>query len=150
KGHGSFYFLSTLIIDVDLEFDSAMKTDHCGTCTRCIDACPTQAITAPMVIDSNKCISYLTIELKKQSIPEEISYQDWVFGCDVCQDVCPWNRFSSPHQEADFDIRAAVENFNIEKVLLWSTEEFDEHFNGSPIKRTGLEGLKRNILHVKK
>ena len=100
---GSFYFIAELIIDLELEYDRA-TTDHCGTCTACIDACPTQAITEPYVVDGSKCISYFTIELK-ENIPTEFKgqFDDWMFGCDVCQDVCPWNRFSKPHSEPLFN-----------------------------------------------
>ena len=102
-GVGSFYFIAELIVDVPLDYDGPIK-DYCGTCTKCVDACPTQAITEPYVVDGSKCISYFTIELKDQ-IPREVDGQfgNWVFGCDICQDVCPWNRFARPHQEPQFN-----------------------------------------------
>lgn len=150
KKNGSFFFISTLILDCTLEYDLPFQVDHCGTCTRCIDACPTQAIVDSKVIDSNKCISYLTIELKEKLISENLKFGNWIFGCDVCQDVCPWNRFSIPHSESDFDIRDSIKYFNSEEILGISEDVFNSRFEGSPLRRAGFEGLLRNIKHVKK
>lgn len=145
KKEGSFFFIGELILDLELVPDGP-TTDHCGTCTACIDACPTQAIVAPTVIDSNKCISYLTIEYKKE-LPQE--FQDkmdqWVYGCDTCQDVCPWNRFSTPHQERDFDLRAELATNTWEEWEEVTAELWDEIMKGSAIRRTGYEGFKRNL-----
>ena len=145
KQKGSFFFLSELILDVDIETDSPV-TDHCGRCTACIDACPTQAITSPFTIDANRCISYLTIELKNQ-IPEEFKgkMEQWVFGCDICQDVCPWNRFSSAHDEAAFLSEKHLTDLVSREWLEMTEEVFEKLFTGSPIKRTGLSGIKRNV-----
>ena len=149
KKQGSFFFLAELIIDVECEYDQAMKTDHCGTCTKCIDACPTEAIVAPYLLDASKCISYLTIELKDE-FPKELSnsYQQWIFGCDICQDVCPWNRFSIPHQEKSFYPNGDWFYFNKKEWDELSKESFEILFKKSPIKRTKFEGLKRNIGEV--
>ena len=144
KEQGSFFFLAELILDLELEADGPVK-DYCGTCTKCIDACPTDAIT-PYNVDGSKCISYLTIELK-DNIPSEFKgkMENWIFGCDICQDVCPWNRFSKPHAEPEFmpnDGLAAMKKDNWEDL---TKEVFLEIFRGSPVKRTKYEGLMRNI-----
>jgi len=143
---GSYFFISTIITDLELKYDQPKNNDLCGTCRKCIDACPTQAIVAPGVIDARKCISYLTIELR-HNIPEEFSGQfiDRIFGCDICQDVCPWNRFSIPHHEPKFNphpdlklmIKADWENL--------SEVHFHEIFKNSAVKRTKYEGLMRNV-----
>ena len=148
KDSGSFYFLSELIIDLELDDDSPV-TDHCGTCTACIDACPTQAIVEPYKVDGSRCISYFTIELK-ENIPVEMKgkFANWAFGCDICQDVCPWNRFSKQHNEEKFDPP--------EKMLMMSKDEwgnlsevvFNELFKKSPVKRTKYNGLIRNIVFL--
>jgi epoxyqueuosine reductase len=145
KQVGSFFFIAELIIDLELAVDSPV-TDHCGTCTKCIDACPTDAIVEPYVVDGSKCISYFTIELK-EAIPEEYkgSYDDWVFGCDICQDVCPWNRFSLPTTEARFSPREAVTQWTMKDWDEITEEVFKEAFRKSPLKRTGFEGIKRNL-----
>ncbi|AWK04291.1 tRNA epoxyqueuosine(34) reductase QueG [Flavobacterium crocinum] len=142
---GSFYFIAELIIDLDLEYDYAV-TDHCGTCTACIDACPTQAIVAPYVVDGSKCISYYTIELK-ENIPQEMKgkFDDWMFGCDTCQDVCPWNRFSKSHSEPLFNPNPDLLSFTKKDWIEITEETFKLVFKNSPIKRTKFEGLKRNI-----
>jgi epoxyqueuosine reductase len=147
KQMGSFFFLAELIIDLELESDSPAK-DYCGTCTACIDACPTDAIVGNGVIDSNKCISYLTIELK-DSIPQEFKgkMENWIFGCDVCQDVCPWNRFSKPHSEKRFE-PGEWKDFNHLDWIELTEEIFQKNFGKSPITRTGLKGLRRNIKFI--
>ncbi|MDX6189043.1 tRNA epoxyqueuosine(34) reductase QueG [Flavobacterium sp. Fl-318] len=142
---GSFYFIAELILDLDLEYDHA-ATDHCGSCTACIDACPTQAIVAPYVVDGSKCISYYTIELK-ENIPMEMKgkFDEWAFGCDTCQDVCPWNRFSKPHSEPLFNPNPEVLSFSKKDWIEITEETFRAVFKNSPIKRTKFDGLKRNI-----
>lgn len=142
---GSFYFIAELIIDLDLEYDSAV-TDHCGTCTACIDACPTQAIVAPYIVDGSKCISYYTIELK-ENLPNEMKgkFDEWMFGCDTCQDVCPWNRFSKPHSEPLFNPNPELLSFTKKDWTEITEETFKLVFKNSPIKRTKFDGLKRNI-----
>ncbi len=144
--HGSFFFIAELIIDLELEPDGPMK-DYCGTCTRCIDACPTDAIVKPYVVDGSKCISYLTIELKDQLIPQEFSgkMENWMFGCDICQDVCPWNRFSKPHLEPLFDPHEDLLRFTNKDWQELSEEVFKNLFRNSAVKRTKYKGLKRNI-----
>jgi epoxyqueuosine reductase len=146
---GSFYFIAELIIDLDLEYDTVV-TDHCGTCTACIDSCPTEAIVAPYQVDGSKCISYFTIELK-ENIPEEMKgkFEDWVFGCDICQDVCPWNRFSKPHNEPLFNPKSEVLNMSKKDWEEITDETFRAVFKNSPLKRTKFEGLKRNIDFLK-
>ena len=145
KQTGSFYFIAELIVDLDLEFDTPV-TDHCGSCTACIDACPTQAIVDPYVVDGSKCISYLTIELKNE-IPTEFSNQmdDWMFGCDVCQDVCPWNRFSKAHKEPLFNPHPELLSNSKKEWEEITKEVFNEIFRKSAVNRTKYEGLKRNI-----
>lgn len=145
KKAGSFYFVAELIIDLDLEYDHAV-TDHCGSCTACIDACPTEAIVAPYVVDGSKCISYFTIELK-EALPMEMKNKmdDWVFGCDICQDVCPWNRFSKAHKEPLFNPNPELLSFTKKDWQEITAETFSKVFKNSAVKRTKLEGLKRNI-----
>ena len=150
KDNGSFYFLAELIIDLDIEPDSA-AADHCGSCTKCIDACPTQAIIQPYVVDGSKCISYFTIELK-DAIPTSMKgqFDDWMFGCDVCQDVCPWNRFSVLHQEQGFEPKKGMLEMNREDWDALTEETFKKVFSGSsPLKRAKFSGLKRNIEFLK-
>lgn len=149
KEQGSFFFLAELILDLTLEPDGPIK-DYCGTCTRCIDACPTDAITA-YSLDASKCISYLTIELKDQ-IPEEFTgkMENWIFGCDICQDVCPWNRFSKPHREASFTPHEQLGEMTRENWQELTKEVFQEIFRKSAVKRTKWEGLVRNIKQVGK
>jgi epoxyqueuosine reductase len=149
KENGSFFFIAELILDMELEYDGPIK-DYCGSCTRCIDACPTNAIVAPYVVDGSKCISYFTIELKDQ-ISNEVKgkFDNWVFGCDICQDVCPWNRFSKPHHEPDF---AAKEGLLQMKTADWQdlTEDvFNKIFAQSAVKRTKFKGLMRNLEFIK-
>ncbi|MBC31914.1 MAG: tRNA epoxyqueuosine(34) reductase QueG [Muricauda sp.] len=145
KEVGSFYFIAELIVDLELEYDSAV-TDHCGTCTACIDACPTEAIVEPYVVDGSKCISYLTIELKNE-IPSEFQgkMEDWIFGCDVCQDVCPWNRFSKPHREPLFDPHPELLSMTKNDWEEITEDVFKRIFKKSAVKRTKFAGLKRNI-----
>ena len=142
---GSFYFIAELIIDLDLDYDNA-TTDHCGTCTACIDACPTEAIVAPYIVDGSKCISYFTIELK-ENIPQEMKgkFDDWAFGCDVCQDVCPWNKFSKPHNEPLFNPNPEVLSMSKKDWIEITEETFKVVFKNSPLKRAKFQGIKRNI-----
>lgn len=146
---GSFYFIAELILDLDLEYDYA-TTDHCGSCTACIDACPTEAIVAPYVVDGSKCISYFTIELK-ENIPQEMKgkFDDWAFGCDTCQDVCPWNRFSKAHSEPLFNPNPDVMAMSRKEWIEITEETFRVVFKNSPIKRTKFDGLKRNVDFLK-
>ncbi|WP_034042890.1 tRNA epoxyqueuosine(34) reductase QueG [Wocania ichthyoenteri] len=146
---GSFYFIAELIIDLDLEYDS-VTTDHCGTCTACIEACPTEAITEPYVVDGSKCISYFTIELK-ENIPTEFKgkMDDWIFGCDVCQDVCPWNRFSKSHSEPLFKPHPELLSMTKKDWEEVTQETFSKVFQKSAVKRTKFSGLKRNINFLK-
>ncbi|WP_029596522.1 tRNA epoxyqueuosine(34) reductase QueG [Flavobacterium sp. ACAM 123] len=146
---GSFYFIAELVIDLDLDYDYA-TTDHCGTCTACIDACPTQAIVAPYIVDGNKCISYFTIELK-ESIPQEMRghFEDWAFGCDICQDVCPWNKFSKPHNEPLLNPNPDLLSMNRKDWDEITEETFRAVFKDSPLKRAKFSGLKRNINFLK-
>ena len=148
KKAGSFFFIAELIVDLELEYDTPV-TDHCGTCTACIDACPTEALT-PYHIDASKCISYLTIELKDQ-IPTAFKNKmdDWAFGCDVCQDVCPWNRFSKQHNEPLFSPNSEVINYTQKNWEEITQETFNIIFKNSAIKRTGFKGFKRNISFLK-
>ncbi|WP_425589988.1 tRNA epoxyqueuosine(34) reductase QueG [Flagellimonas algarum] len=149
KEQGSFYFIGELILDLDLEYDAPV-TDHCGTCTACIDACPTQAIVAPYEVDGSKCISYFTIELKNE-IPNDFKgqFDDWMFGCDVCQDVCPWNRFSKPHREPLFNPHPELVAMSKKDWEEITEEVFQEVFRKSAVKRTKFTGLKRNIEFLK-
>ena len=148
KKAGSFFFIAELIVDLELEYDTPV-TDHCGSCTACIDACPTEALT-PYNIDASKCISYLTIELKDQ-IPTAFKNKmdDWAFGCDVCQDVCPWNRFSKQHNEPLFSPNSEVINYTQKNWEEITQETFNIIFKNSAIKRTGFKGFKRNISFLK-
>lgn len=147
---GSFYFIAELIIDLELDYDSP-TTDHCGSCTACLDACPTEAIVAPYVVDGSKCISYLTIELK-DNLPQEMKgkFDDWMFGCDICQDVCPWNRFSKPHNEPLFQANSDILNFSKSDWEEITVDTFQKVFKNSAVKRTKYEGLLRNINFLKK
>ncbi len=148
QGAGSFFFLCEMILDLELEAD-APATDHCGTCRRCIDACPTEAIT-PYGVDGSRCISYLTIELK-DAIPGSFAgkMDGWTFGCDICQQVCPWNRFSTPHSEPEFVPKPAMLDLSAEEWHGMTEVVFDRLFEGSPVKRTKYEGLKRNLRFLK-
>ncbi|MEN9743857.1 MAG: hypothetical protein RLZZ65_1662 [Bacteroidota bacterium] len=149
--HGSFFFIAELFVDLEFTPDGPIK-DYCGTCSRCIDACPTQAFVAPFVLDASKCISYLTIELKDQDLPSQFKNKmdTWAFGCDVCQDVCPWNRFSKPHQEAAFEPHPDFLNLSTQEWEEMSKETFQYLFGKSALKRTKFEGLQRNLSFLKK
>lgn len=149
KTIGSYYFIAELIIDLELEYDYA-TTNHCGTCTACIDACPTEAIVAPYVVDGSKCISYFTIELK-DNLPSEMKgkFDDWMFGCDVCQDVCPWNKFSKSHNEPLFNPNPELLSMTKKDWEEITEETFQKVFKNSAVKRTKFEGLKRNIHFLK-
>jgi len=146
---GSFYFIAELIIDLELEYDHP-TTDHCGTCTACIDACPTQAIVEPYVVDGSKCISYYTIELKNE-IPTSVKgqFNDWMFGCDICQDVCPWNRFSKAHKEPLFNPHPELLSMTKKDWEEITEDVFKKIFKKSAVKRTKFNGLKRNIQFLK-
>jgi len=150
RAMGSFFFLAELIVDLDLEPDGPIK-DYCGTCTACMDACPTDAIPEPYVVDGSKCISYFTIELKEE-IPTAVKgkFENWIFGCDICQDVCPWNRFSSSHHEPRFSPHSDLETMTTQEWKEITNEVFQKLFKDSAVKRTKLEGLKRNIRFVVK
>jgi epoxyqueuosine reductase len=151
KNNGSFFFIATLIVDIELEYDAPFTKDFCGTCTRCVDSCPTEAILPDKVIDGSKCISYFTIELKDTLIPGDMKgkFDNWMFGCDTCQDVCPWNRFSKPATEIDFKPIAAVLNFSNNDWEELTEESFKQIFKNSPIKRTKYAGVKRNLQFIK-
>lgn len=144
--HGSFFFIAELILDIELQEDGPIK-DYCGTCTKCIDACPTDAIVEPYIVDGSKCISYLTIELKDQVLPLEFKgkMDNWAFGCDICQDVCPWNKFSKPHNEPSFTPHDSLLHMNKSDWNDLTEEVFREVFRNSAVKRTKYLGLKRNI-----
>ena len=146
---GSFFFIAEMLIDLELEADGPIK-DYCGTCTKCIDACPTDALFEPYKIDASRCISYLTIELKDQVIPGEFKdkMEDWVFGCDICQDVCPWNRFSKPTKEKTFEPNEYLLNWRREDIVELTEELFSAAFKDSAVKRTKYTGLIRNIKFI--
>jgi epoxyqueuosine reductase len=149
KSNGSFFFIAELILDIDLVPDGPIK-DYCGTCTRCIDACPTEAIVQPYVLDASKCISYLTIELKEALIDTNFQSKmdNWIFGCDICQDVCPWNRFSTPHQEPRFQPKEGMLELLKSDWTELTEEVFNEFFSKSAVKRAKYNGLMRNIRFV--
>ena len=146
KEVGSYFFIAELIVDIELEEDIPIN-DYCGTCTKCIDSCPTEAIVEPYVVDGSKCISYLTIELKDQILPNEFKdkMDNWMFGCDICQDVCPWNRFASVHNEPQFDPHPDLLKLTKKEWEELSEETYQNLFRKSAVKRTKYSGLKRNI-----
>jgi epoxyqueuosine reductase len=146
---GSFFFIGEIICDLDLWPDGPVR-DYCGTCTRCVDACPTDAIVEPYVVDGSRCISYFTIELK-EAIPAEVkgTFENWIFGCDICQDVCPWNRFSKPHQTPEFNLHPELAEFTNRDWEEITQEVFQEIFRRSAVKRTKLEGIQRNVAFVR-
>ena len=150
KQAGSFFFIATLIVDLELEIDTPFAGDYCGTCRKCIDACPTEAILENKVVDGSKCISYFTIELKDQLIPDTMKgkFQDWMFGCDTCQDVCPWNRFSKPTRETAFAPIPAILNFSTADWEELTEEGFREIFRHSALKRTKYAGIQRNLRFI--
>lgn len=151
KQSGSFFFLATLICDLELEYDSAFAKDYCGSCTKCIDSCPTDAILPDKVIDGSKCISYFTIELKDALIDEKMKgkFNNWMFGCDVCQDVCPWNRFSKPTTEIKFTPIPEILNFSTKEWEALSEESFRKIFKESPLKRSKYKGIQRNLKFIR-
>ena len=146
---GSFYFIAELILDIDLDYDTP-TTDHCGSCTACLDACPTEAIVAHYVVDGSKCISYFTIELR-DNLPNSMKgkFEDWMFGCDICQDVCPWNRFSKPHQEPLFNPHPDLLTMTKNDWEELTEEVFHDIFQNSAVQRTKFKGLQRNINFLK-
>nr|WP_294991821.1 tRNA epoxyqueuosine(34) reductase QueG [uncultured Sediminibacterium sp.] len=151
KSNGSFFFIATLIVDIELPYDDPFAKDFCGTCTKCIDACPTDAILDNKTIDGSKCISYYTIELKDALIPAEMKgkFENWMFGCDTCQDVCPWNRFSKPHHEPAFNPIPAILNLSTKEWEAMSEENFKQLFKHSPLKRSKFKGIQRNLHFLK-
>jgi len=150
KQSGSFFFIATLIIDLELMYDDVFAKDYCGTCTKCIDNCPTDAILPDKVIDGSKCISYFTIELKDALIPDSMKgkFDNWMFGCDVCQDVCPWNRFSKPASEIEFTPIPEILNFSTNDWEELTEESFKTIFANSALKRSKFSGLKRNLKFI--
>lgn len=151
KGKGSYFFLAEIICDLELQYDEPFATDHCGTCTRCLDACPTEAILPGNTVDGSRCISYFTIELRDE-IPAEMkgTFEDWMFGCDICQDVCPWNRFSVKHRERRFDAQRETIKYSKREWEEITEDVFNDIFKNSPVQRTKFTGLKRNIDFLKK
>ncbi len=146
KDFGSWFFIGEILIDAELEYETEIIGDHCGNCTACLDACPTGAIVQPYVVDSNRCLSYATIELRSPALPKEITenLDGWLYGCDICQDVCPWNRFEKPTDETRFEPRPGNVSPDLEEVLSLTQEKYAEKFRKSAIKRTKLSGLQRN------
>lgn len=151
KDIGSWVFLGEILTDLELVYDVDKIEDHCGTCTKCLDACPTGAIVEPYVVDSNRCISYATIELRSEEMPQEITenLDGWLYGCDVCQDVCPWNRFEEPTSETRFEPRPGLVAPELEEIDRMTAESYAEKFRRSAVKRTKLTGLKRNARALK-
>ena len=152
KSAGSYFFIATLIVDAVFDYDDPFAKDYCGSCTRCIDNCPTQAILPGKVVDGSKCISYFTIELKDMLIPSEMQgkFQDWMFGCDVCQDVCPWNRFSKPTTEENFAPIPEILDLSTSEWKQLSEEAFNTIFQHSPLKRSKFAGIQRNLKFIEK
>ncbi|MFM7770238.1 MAG: tRNA epoxyqueuosine(34) reductase QueG, partial [Bacteroidota bacterium] len=150
KKNGSYFFIATLITDLELIADEPLAKDYCGNCTKCIDACPTEAIQKNKVVDGSKCISYFTIELKDLIIPEKYKgkFEDWIFGCDVCQEVCPWNRFSSPHQHEELKPNADLLSLTDKEWIALTEEKFKQIFKKSAIKRSKYLGIMRNIKFI--
>ena len=150
KKDGSFFFIATLIVDLPLVYDDPFAKDYCGSCTKCIDACPTDAILPDKTIAGNKCISYFTIELKDAIIPSEMKgkFDNWMFGCDTCQDVCPWNRFSKQHDEPGFTPNTAIESFGVQQWNDLTKEGFKNVFKNSPLQRSKFEGIIRNLQFI--
>jgi len=152
KQQGSFFFIATLIVDIELDYDGIMPKDFCGTCTKCIDACPTDAILPGKIVNGSKCISYFTIELKDMLIPGEMQdkFDNWMFGCDVCQDVCPWNRFSKPTGETAFTAIPEILNLGTSEWAEMTEENFIKIFKHSPLKRSKYKGIMRNVKFINK
>ena len=150
KQAGSFFFIATLITDLDLEYDDLFAKDYCGTCTKCIDACPTDAILEDKVVDGSKCISYFTIELKEMMIPENLNgkFENWMFGCDICQEVCPWNRFSKPHNEPEFTPIPEILNLSTTEWEAMTKETFRKLFKDSSLSRAKFKGIQRNLRFI--
>jgi epoxyqueuosine reductase len=146
KEYGSWVFIGEILLNLELEYDTETIDDHCGSCTRCLDACPTDAIVTPYLVDSNRCLSYATIELRSPELPLEITkdLNGWIYGCDICQDVCPWNRFEKPTEEERFEPRAAEASIDLKEILSFSHEEYAARFRKSAMKRAKLGGLHRN------
>ncbi|MEQ1642105.1 MAG: tRNA epoxyqueuosine(34) reductase QueG [Pyrinomonadaceae bacterium] len=151
KELGSWVFLGSLLLDIELDHDHETVDDHCGTCTACLDACPTGAIVEPYVVDSQKCVSYATIELRDEALPSNIAenLKGWLYGCDICQDVCPWNRFEQPTDETRFEPRNGETSLDLDDVIAMTHEEYVERFRRSAIKRAKLSGIKRNARALK-
>lgn len=145
---GSFFFIATLIVDLELIYDDPITKDYCGSCTACVDACPTQAILPDKTIEANHCISYFTIELKQSEITTDRNYQDWAFGCDVCQDVCPWNRFSKAHQEPHFKPLTGLLQMQSDDWMQIEETTFKARFKKSPLLRAKLKGIQRNMKYL--
>lgn len=143
---GSWVFIGEILLNLELDYDTQIVDDHCGTCTACLDACPTDAIVEPYVVDSRKCISYATIELRDETLPSSITENQngWLYGCDICQDVCPWNRFEEPTNELRFEPRKNETSISLDEVLSLTPENYAERFRRTAIKRAKLSGLKRN------
>ncbi len=152
KDHGSWVFIGEILLNLELDYDADIVDDHCGTCTACLDACPTNAIVEPYVVDSRKCISYATIELRTDELPTEIAsdLNGWLYGCDICQDICPWNRFEKPTDESRFEPRNAETSLPLDAVEQMTHENYVERFRRSAMKRTKLSGLKRNASALRK
>lgn len=146
KDYGSWVFLGEILLNLELEFEDFIEADHCGNCTACLDACPTDAIVSPYVVDSERCLSYATIELRAPKLPDEIvkNLDGWLYGCDVCQDVCPWNRFQQTTEEKRFEPREINISADLDEILSLSSKNYVEKFRGSAMKRTKLSGLQRN------
>jgi epoxyqueuosine reductase len=151
KDYGSWVFIGEILLNLELEYETEIVADHCGSCTACLDACPTGAIVAPFVVDSRACLSYATIELRSPELPTEISenLEGWLYGCDICQDVCPWNRFEKPTEESRFEPRKGT-SADLDEILSFDHEKYVERFRRSAMKRTKLTGLQRNAKALKK
>lgn len=151
KDLGSWVFIGEILLNLELEYETEMVEDHCGTCTACLDACPTDAIVAPYIVDSKACISYATIELRSDELPKNIAenMNGWFYGCDICQDVCPWNRFEKPSEEVRFEPRIDNVSADLDEILSLSPEKYAEKYRRSAMKRTKLSGLKRNAQALK-
>ena len=144
--------MGEILLNLELEYETEIEPDHCGTCTMCLEACPTKAIVAPLIVDSNKCLSYATIELRSPEMPLEIAenLNGWFYGCDICQDVCPWNRFEKPTEEARFEPREQETSADINEILSYTPEKYAQRFRRSAIKRAKLGALQRNAKALKR